>query len=290
MSGGLLDSATCIVCGNRGQPKLLYAGLAKCPRCGLVFARVLPENSEIRTLYASSYFHGLEYVDYERDRLVLQRNFQERIKVLSRFCPGGKLLEIGSAYGFFLDLARRQWDVTGVDVSEHACEYAQALGLNVVAGDFLDLEFANAPFDVFCLWDTVEHLIKPHDYVAKMATMARDGSLLCLTTGDIGSIVARLQQSHWRLIHPPTHLYYFSETTLRQLLAKSGWQVIHVSRVGFFRSLDQVAYSLLMLGDRPRHIRNSLYTLLKSGGFLAGYCYWNLFDIMFVIAQYRPSV
>ncbi len=290
MSDAFSHLAACIVCGNHGQPRPLYAGLTECPQCGLVYALEQPADREIRSLYASPYFHGAEYADYERDRPVLQRNFQERLKVMSRFCTGGKLLEVGSAYGFFLDLARRQWEVTGVDVSEDACAYARrVLGLDVIAGDLLDLEFPNAPFDVFCLWDTIEHLKKPHEYLAKIATIARNGSLLCLTTGDIGSIVARIQRSRWRLIHPPSHLYYFSEATLRRLLGKFGFEITYVSRVGFYRSIDQVAYSLLALGDRPKRIRRSLYALFRSHGLLAGYCYWNLFDILFVIAQFRPS-
>ena len=58
-----------------------------------------------------------------------------------------------------------------------------------------------------CLWDTIEHLAEPEAYLEKIAKSLPVGGWLFLTTGDIGSPMARARGSRWRMIHPPTHLY-----------------------------------------------------------------------------------
>ena len=60
------------------------------------------------------------------------------------------------------------------------------------------------------MWDTIEHLKRPDLFVQKAAADLRPGGLIALTTGDIGSLNARLRGARWRMIHPPTHLHYFS--------------------------------------------------------------------------------
>jgi hypothetical protein len=54
------------------------------------------------------------------------------------------------------------------------------------------------------------------------------GGLLALTTGDIGSLNARLRGSNWRMIHPPTHLHYFSVQSITSLLKRHGIDTVHV--------------------------------------------------------------
>lgn len=277
----------CIICGSLDAPANLYAGLVKCNQCGLIYALEQPCDEEITSLYDSSYFNGAEYKDYQRDKLVLQRNFRRRIEILSRHSSGGSLLEIGSAHGFFLELAKERWATKGLDISEHACLYARkVLGLDVIASDFLNLDLAE-PIDVFCMWDTIEHLKTPHEYLAKMAQLSHNDTLLCITTGDIGSILAKVQRAHWRLVHPPTHLFYFSKKTLAQLLEKYGFRIEHLSRVGSYRSLDQIAYSLLALQGGNR-LLSRIYRCLKASHLLDGSCYLNFFDILFVVARYVP--
>ena len=77
------------------------------------------------------------------DRAIIQKNFRLRLATLERFLDPARhrrLLEVGCAYGFFLDLARGRFETaTGIDITEDGVRYArETLGLDAVQGDLLD--------------------------------------------------------------------------------------------------------------------------------------------------------
>lgn len=276
--------AKCMVCGGSYRESKI-PGLLTCLICGFVTANVSLSAEQLRRLYSASYFNGEEYKNYVSERALIEKQFRIRLKRLLRYVedPAAKqLLEIGCAYGFFLSVARDSFRaVEGLDISEDAIRYArEELGLAVHAADFLKFEPAGR-VDVVCLWDTIEHLERPDLYLEKAACMMQCGGLVALTTGDIGSLVARFRGVRWRQIHPPTHLQYFSRTTLLRLLEKCGFRVRYCGYDGMYRSVDTMAYIILNLKNR----QPSLYSLLKRSGFLKWDLYLNLYDILFVVAE-----
>lgn len=271
----------CLICGCPYQPAAIPA-LLQCTGCGFVTADIALSREELERIYGAPYFRGQEYRDYVGDRAVLVRQFQLRLRTLLRFVPSerrGRLFEIGAAHGFFLDIARSQFQqVSGIDLSREAAAHAR----DVVAGDFLDYPLAG-PLDVVCMWDTVEHLAQPAEYIEKIAAHLQPGGLLALTTGDIGSLLARWRKAKWRQIHPPSHLHYFSKKTLRLLLAKYGFEVCYTGYAGCYRSADTVAYLVLSL----KHGMPDLYRKLRTAGLLHWSFYSNLYDIVYMIARKR---
>ncbi len=277
----------CIVC-DKEESVPFYKGIARCQACGYVFADLQLSQEELFTLYRKNYFFGEEYSDYLADQDVLRKNFSLRMRTLNRFLQSLRhrhLFEIGSAYGMFLDLVRPQFaSVSGIDITEDGVRYAREhLYLDVTEGNFLDYPCSGKIFDVVCLWDTIEHLQSPHLYLEKLNTHTTPGALLALTTGDIESLNARWKKEAWRLLHPPTHLHYFSKKTIAQLLEKYGFSVIYNRYCGFYRSFDNIAYNIFVL----RKQKPWLYNLMKASRITHLNCYMNLYDIMFVIAQRR---
>ena len=280
-------SNPCIVCGgSRITP--LYSGILTCSDCGYVFADLALADEEFVRLYQHNYFHDGEYSDYCSDEQILRKNFKLRLKVLTKYLEPVRhkhLLEIGSAYGFFLDTAKDDFEtVEGMDITAEGVQHAQqALGLDVRETDFLEYDTSGRLWDVVCLWDTIEHLSRPDRYLEKVGKHTQPGALLAITTGDIESLTARIRKRHWRLIHPPTHAHYFSQKTLARLLDRHGFDVIYSRHCGFYRSIDQVAYSIIV--GKWKMI--GLYELLKKTRITEMSFYLNLFDISYVIARKR---
>jgi SAM-dependent methyltransferase len=272
----------CILCGQSTEHEPFYQRLKQCKTCSLVSANEIPGREELETVYGKHYFFDGEYLDYLEEKKAFQKNFRKWIMLLRRFVPHGKLFEIGSAYGFFLELARNVWEAKGVDISGPACEYGKSLGLNVECGDFLDIPVEAGQYNLFCLWDTIEHLKRPDLYIKKIRETIAPGGIICLTTGDIDAIVPRIQRGKWRMIHPPTHLYYFSKKTLYRLLAKNHFEVLYSSHVGFYRSLKRVFYNLALFNKGPWETMFEYYQKLNLKDFSI---YLNLFDILLVIAR-----
>ena len=277
----------CIVCeGPRAAT--LYDGILRCEACGYVFADMSLSDEELLRLYNEEFFTGAEFSDYASDEKFFRKNFELRFKELSRFMEPARhrrLLEIGSAYGFFLDTVKQHFEsAEGIDITDAGTLHArERLGLNVVQADFLAHDYSARKFDVVCMWDTVEHLREPQAYVEKIAAHTEPGALLALTTGDIASLNARLRGARWRLIHPPTHLHYFSPATIGRMLDAHGFEVVYNRYCGFWRSFGNVAYNVLVLRqNRPALFRPVERTGLARLGF-----YLNLYDIMYVIARRR---
>ena len=183
-----------------------------------------------------------------------------------------------------MEEARQFWTVLGCDVFPDACAAARERGLDVACGDFLESPLEEGSFDVVALWDTIEHLARPDLYLEKASRLLRKNGIVALTTGDIGSLMARARGRRWRLIHPPTHLFYFDQQTLAALLRKMGIEIIHVEHCGFHRSLQQMLYSTLVLG-RKHPWNRKLARLLREPLNLS--VYLNLYDIMMVVGRKR---
>jgi 2-polyprenyl-3-methyl-5-hydroxy-6-metoxy-1,4-benzoquinol methylase len=252
-----------------------------------VSADVQLSHDELAKLYSHKYFAGEEYRDYVAERDLIERQFRARLARLRRFVPspGSKrLFEIGAAYGFFLSVARDVFErVEGIDIAADAAAMArESFGLPVASGDFLEHRIDGA-VDVVCLWDTIEHLARPDLYVEKAAAITTPGGVLALTTGDIGSAVARIRGARWRQIHPPTHLHYFSRATLTRLLERFGFRPTYIGHEGMTRSVDTMAYILLTIKRR----QHRLYRMLKRAHVLDWHLHLNLRDILFVVAERR---
>ena len=271
----------CLVCaGTAIEP--LYGGLLRCSRCSHVFADESLGHAELSRLYQREYFFGDEYSNYLEDRRIIEKNFAMRLATLRRYLTPAhrRLFEIGCAYGLFLNGARGAFDaVSGIDVSEDAVRHAAGeLALDVTVGDLLDADLTARTFDVVCMWDTIEHLADPRRYVEKIAPHVPQGGLIAITTGDISSLNARVQKERWRLIHPPTHLQYFTRASLEHMLTACGFTVVHVEYCGFYRSIAGMLHNL----NLPR--AGEWLRRAAPGGLDL---YLNLHDIMYVIAERR---
>src|SRR5260370_11282759 len=116
-----MTSNYCIVCAGSGADQL-YAGILKCRTCGHVYADMCLTDEELLALYNEQFFSGAEFSDYAADERFFRKNFRLRSKKLRGFLDPARhqrLLEIGSAYGFFLDEVRTEFtSVQVIDITE----------------------------------------------------------------------------------------------------------------------------------------------------------------------------
>ena len=277
----------CLICrGTDTEP--LYKGLLRCRNCQYIFAELKLSDEELARLYDHTLFKHGEFFYYESDRKYLTKNFRLRYRTLRRYIDPARhqrLLEIGSAYGFFLDVVRNDFqELLGIDLTDEGVRYTrEELGLPAVQDDFLKHDFGARRFDVVCMWDTIEHVRRPDLYVEKIAALTEPGALLAVTTGDIGSIVARFRGEKWRMIIPPVHAHYFSHATLGRLLDEHGFEIVYNRHCGFWRSASNVAYIILAL----RHKSPESFKRIERLGLLNWGFFLNVYDIMYVIARKR---
>jgi SAM-dependent methyltransferase len=247
-------------------------------------------SQDVELLYDERYFTRVDYPDYVGNERSLRKSMRRHLDQMARHGRlGGRLLEIGCAYGFFLDEARHHFSrVAGVDVVASAVKRAREhLGVDARVGRFPDMDFDAERFDTVCLWDTIEHLPRPDRCLRKIRTLIRPEGRLYLTTGDVASLNARLRGASWRQIHPPSHLHYFSRETIRRLLERCGFSVVGFETAAYYHTLHNVLASIgLREGPSARLSRLLLRTIGEATARRLG-LWVDLADTMFVAA--RPA-
>lgn len=222
-----------------------HVPIGRCKYCGLGRAEV--ENFDPGAYYTEAYFSGGHtdgYADYAGSQETLRAEFRHTLDHLGAFgIASGHLLEIGCAYGFFLDEAKSKFQVSGIEISEAAASAAQARGHDVRIGPVDEDRLAGlSNLDAIVMLDVIEHLEDPSTTLHLCADRLRPGGILLITTGDWGSFAARTQGERWRLMTPPQHLWFFTRGSLRQMADRCGveevafshpWKRVPLSLIGF---------------------------------------------------------
>jgi SAM-dependent methyltransferase len=278
----------CEVCGSGVHERVFrvdsYA-IVRCGACGLVFVGNPPSPAELIALYDEAYYEDADcpgYGGYSDAEARKRHHDRALLDELEGIVATGAMFEVGCAYGYFLDEARtRGWHVRGVEPSQHAMRYARdKLQLDVSSGAFTDLPLEPESADVIALWDVIEHLPNPRDTIHRAHAWLRPGGVIAISTGDIGSLTARLHGADWTLMTPPWHQFYFSRATLRRLLEGAGFRIVRFGGDGNL-ALDSSS-------RRPR-VRGPLATLLGNDYVTRVARRLGAGGIMFAFAQKGPS-
>ena len=237
--------------------------MVHCPRCGLVFRATLPTPAELDELYGTSYFGGTGdrspardgYLDYVGDAELHRVNARRRLARLQRFSAPGSLLDVGCAAGFFVDEASRAgWRAHGVDVAATMVAWGrERTAADLRAGTLRDLP-ADRPESCITMWDYIEHALDPRADLEAAFARLEPGGIVALSTGDVGSALARASLEHWHLMTPRHHNYFFTRATLGRLLESVGFMLEYVGRPAAVYPLRYLAHKacLTVRRGRPR--------------------------------------
>jgi 2-polyprenyl-3-methyl-5-hydroxy-6-metoxy-1,4-benzoquinol methylase len=195
-----------------------------CRDCGL--ARSVPpvDAEEIEALYRD--VEDPEYFASESERRESFRAALARIESLGLVRPPGRLLEIGSSVGLFLEEARRAgWEAHGIEPSRWAAESARARGLSVFNGTLSEFVPEGGPFDLVVSWDVWEHLEDPIAALRSAYALLRPGGLFVFTTVNLGGLGRKLFRGRWPWFMR-MHLHYFTRESLTRMVRSSGFEVL----------------------------------------------------------------
>jgi len=271
----------CQICGTERTQGYVYAKnnipIFRCRSCGVGRAGAI--DFEPEKYYTERYFTGgyeESYVDYPGSEEILRREFRKTLDYLRRIGPsGGTCLEIGCAYGFFLQEAKQYYTVYGVEMSTAAVQHCLKNGLQNVRQGHLTPETVKeiGKFDVVVMLDVIEHIDDLEGLVRLISSALKPGAVFMLTTGDWSSLAARLTGSSWRLMSPPGHLWYLTPESLDVLMQRNGMKRIDIHYPWKIVPFDLIIkQAMLMLGWKTRML---LPNIVRTLGIPA-----NMFDSM----------
>jgi SAM-dependent methyltransferase len=195
--------------------------IVRCTVCGHMQVEELPAQELLVEDYAQAFDNA--YIGEEEGQRATARRDLARIE---RHVGVGSLCDLGTWVGFLPSEAeRRGWSATGVEPSQFGAAYArERLGLDVREASIADADLPDGAFDAVVMGDVIEHLPDPGAGVRRAARLLRARGVLYLMLPDAGSAVARFLGSHWWSVLP-THLHYFTRSSLARLLVANGFVV-----------------------------------------------------------------
>jgi 2-polyprenyl-3-methyl-5-hydroxy-6-metoxy-1,4-benzoquinol methylase len=224
----------CILCGSQQREPLMEKDgwkVFKCGGCGLGFLDPRPSPEELTELYDQGYFeaHCLEGGELGSAPLKRRLRLEDwRLRLLRRFKPRGKVLDIGCGYGYFLAACREEgYQVHGIDCSGFAVRHAmEKLQLNVTIGALDEIHMPAHGYDVVTFWHCLEHLRDPRQAVDKAAAWLKPDGLLIVEVPNHESTDARRIGADWVGWSLPHHLFHFTPHSLSLLLKQHGFQIM----------------------------------------------------------------
>ncbi len=257
-----LEEINCNLCGGTKQKELFDLNpfkLVQCGDCGLNYVSPRYTEDRVLKLYDDSYFTNpgffsgdssriYGYSDYGEGRDNVETMYRKIVWRMEKFVKPGRLLEIGSAYGYFLNQARKKgWEVSGIELSSNArtaCE--SEFGIRPFAGTLNEFEPSDQ-FDSIVFFDVLEHMHDPVKTLQSINAMLKPKGLLVLAVPNSASWVLRFLGARWEDLQRANsgeHLYFFNSETLSRILEKTGFEVLEVKTMGRYFKLGHLCNRL----------------------------------------------
>ena len=233
----------CIVCGDAPVAVFARAELevVRSPGCGLEWQSPFPSEARLRELYAGDYFErwgARDAAAYARVRAMKHATHGAFLREIARLRSGGRLLDVGCATGFLLEIAEQQgFDSFGLDPNPQAARIArERFGERVQPGELDSAAFPGIAFDVVTLIDVLEHVPDPAALLSRVYERLAPGGVLAAVLPNAASLVHRLLGPRWPH-YAPEHLFFWTPRALERQLAAAGFAV-HAIRTGIRKTFS----------------------------------------------------
>jgi SAM-dependent methyltransferase len=142
----------------------------------------------------------------------------------------GRVLDIGSGYGFFrVSLREAGFTEDGLEVSAFARAVASAsYGLDTHGGTLDDhwLQWSGR-YDAVTLFDLIEHLAEPDELMTQVAAIIKPGGFVGIKTPNIDCPEAEVFGPYYHSLKRE-HLGFFSPASLTALAGRTGFEPVDV--------------------------------------------------------------
>ena len=220
--------------------------LVKCQNCGLVQLGQQFDTKELSSLYDETFFaRGKFNID-----ITTKLENTRRLKYLKKcgILSGSRLLEIGCGIGDFVFAAKKNYNISGFDVSSFAIDASKKLNPEIadqlIVGTIADVLYPDHFFDAVVLWDVIEHSQDFSSMIKFSRRKLKLGGKIILSTPNIGHLTAKLAGRHWSFLIPPLHVVFFDKTTIYRLLSSHQFQPIFWTTKGRWVSFQFFAFKV----------------------------------------------
>jgi len=230
--GTILPVSSCLVCPSKQSHHCLTlqtpAGKIayfQCSACSLIFKDPgVPFKAE--DIYNADYIQirsqnpGNPNISGPREKTA-----EHYMRWVEKYVTKQNLLDVGCATGFALKVAQAQgWNVFGVEVNAKAALIAKdVLKADVVrVGHLNDMMFPDEYFSLVTLFDVIEHIQDPVQFLSILRKKIAPGGSILLVTPNIDTLSFKILKEKWPHF-VQEHLFLFSRKSMDRLLNETGF-------------------------------------------------------------------
>jgi SAM-dependent methyltransferase len=208
-----------------------------CPACGyersnLISAINDPEvHQNINESFRENGLHPLRASNF--------KTLVDQTKKFNAAASPPSLLDVGAAHGWFLDAAKSDFQVLGIEPDEATFAKATAQNRSIRCGYFPDVLKKGERFDVIVFNDVIEHMPDIESVLKECHTRLNASGLLVLNLPCNKGIFYRVAKIFnkmgvhgfferlWQKGMPSPHVHYFNEDNLKTLVSRLGFTEVY---------------------------------------------------------------
>ncbi len=184
-------------------------------------------------VYSDSYFtDGKDgYPDYLLEQEILIEHGYWYSKIISKYSPPGRMLDVGAAAGFImLGFKNSGWECTGLEPNQHMVDYGRdQLRLDMKCG-YIENINTDEQYDLVSLIQVIGHVFNLDLALQNISKIIKNKGLLLVECWDRGSLAARFQGRKWQEYSPPSVINWFTKKCLNQKINQYGFKLIRQGR------------------------------------------------------------
>lgn len=235
----------CPVCGQN-DPSLLYEKdwfrYSKCKKCFMVYMNPRLNIMATHQFYnspANAIYNEAKFYQETSSRKITDQENLNNLHAIDRCKHAtrkGKLLEIGSGNGYFLQKAKESgYEVYGIELNKENCKYSrQLIGDTVLDRDLLEAKFPSEMFDVIYMRDLIQHIPNTKEFLLECHRIAKPGCIIYIGTHNIEGFSSRIARAKFTPVFGFMEPNHFSPRTISKMLELTGFAVRDIQ----FLSLD----------------------------------------------------
>ncbi len=221
----------CPACGEEAIGLAVEPDIGECSECGLLFRNPRPTQAEI----ARSYDTGGTFDAWQEQEPARAKMWDRRASIIQKFRNGGRLLDVGTGDGRFLQTCQKLgYETIGTEVSEAGASYARTRGFDVRMGQITDIELPPESFDAVTIWHVLEHVPDPGGVLRKVHSLLRPNGILAVAVPNEENFFVRRRFGIASKTSPfdplqfggEIHLTYFRPATFLTTMRLSGFEIL----------------------------------------------------------------
>ena len=211
------------------------------------------------------YYASEDYISHtDSKRTLVERLYhtvrkiaiKDKWDLVKNIKASGRLLDLGAGTGNFLASNDSRWDVVGVEPNDSAREIAQGKGVPMYVDS---AQLADHSFDIITMWHVLEHVWDYDSQIIELKRLLKPDGHLIIAVPNYKSDDASYYGKFWAAYDVPRHLWHFSQTSIKTIFGRHGYQVSKVLPMKFD------AFYVSLLSEKYKNGNSNMFKAMIRG-------------------------